>query len=302
VLNPEKIAMAVSLPLYLIILLLTPITFFFGRIKKVMLLWGDKNPEHEHPSVTEEELKYIIDEIREEGVLENEESKLVRSALDLDEITADKALVPRVNVIGAEVNADIESIKNLFLTEMYSRMPVYENNLDNILGIITQKDFFRFVLENKTDIRDIIQKVQYVSELMPVSQVLVEMQRTNTHMVIVKDQHGGTKGLITMEDIMEELFGEIYDEDDEIIVKIQKKSDKEYEVSGDLELDELLETLGLDEDAVPSIGNTVGGFVTELAGHIPEENEELVYEDLFNIRVLSIADNTVRKVYLTLLS
>ena len=153
--NPERFVLLFSTPLSICIWIMKPFIIMFSGLRKLISRLFSSSEKR--PSITEDELKYIIDEIEEEGVLEEQEGNLVRSALDFDEITVDEILIPRVNVIGVEINSSIEDIKKIFLTEMYSRMPVYEKSMDNIVGIITQKDFFKFMLDEKNNIRDIMQ-------------------------------------------------------------------------------------------------------------------------------------------------
>mgnify|MGYP000815714115 CR=1 FL=1 len=141
---------------------------------------------------------------------------------------------------------------------MYSRLPVYEKNVDNIIGVITNKSFFRLMDENKEDITEIIQDIIHLSDLKLISEALKEMQKNKTHMAVVLDQYGGTKGIITMEDIIEELVGEIYDENDEIINNFIQTGENEYEVSGELNISDMLENLNLPDNVIESAGNTIG--------------------------------------------
>ena len=242
----------------------------------------------------EDELKYIIDEIEEQGVLEEQESDLVKSALEFDEITVNEILIPRIKVVGVEKNASIEEIKNLFIEEMYSRIPVYEKSLDNIIGMITNKRFFKMLSQGGDDISEIIQDVAHFSDLKLISEALRDMQRLKTHLAVVLDQYGGTKGIITLEDIIEELVGEIYDENDEIVPHLIKISDNEFEVTGDLSISDMLEEIGLDENLIESTYTSVGGWVTELLEHIPENNETAQYGNFF-ITVLKVKEQSVEK-------
>lgn len=293
--NPERFVLLFSTPLSICIWIMKPFIIMFSGLRKLISRLFSSSEKR--PSITEDELKYIIDEIEEEGVLEEQEGNLVRSALDFDEITVDEILIPRVNVIGVEINSSIEDIKKIFLTEMYSRMPVYEKSMDNIVGIITQKDFFKFMLDEKNNIRDIMQDAFYISGLKFISQALRDMQRLKIHMAIVMDQHGGTQGIITMEDIIEELVGEIYDENDEISTSITQIDENEYEVSGEYSLNNMLEELDLPDDSIESSANSVGGWIMEILGHIPEENETIEY-GFFKITVLSVNEQSIEKIKL----
>ena len=296
--NSEKCAYFFARPLSALIVLFTPLSFIFTAIKNtVSKLYSSSEKT---PSVTEDELKCIINEIEEEGVLEESESDLVRSALDFDETIVSEILTPRVKVVGVEINSSIEEIKNVFLTEMYSRLPVYEKNIDNIVGIITQKDFFKMISENRSDIQNIIQDVVFISEFKLINDALHEMQRSKTHMSVIIDQYGGTKGIITMEDIIEELVGEIYDENDEITPLMTKISDDVYEASGELTVTEMLETLGYPGNYIATNANTVSGWIMELTGHIPDQGE-LIQNDCFEIRITEMNGKKISKIQITLI-
>ena len=296
--NSEKCAYFFAGPLSALIVLFTPLSFIFTAIKNtVSKLYSSSEKT---PSVTEDELKCIINEIEEERVLEESESDLVRSALDFDETIVSEILTPRVKVVGVEINSSIEEIKNVFLTEMYSRLPVYEKNIDNIVGIITQKDFFKMISENRSDIQNIIQDVVFISEFKLINDALHEMQRSKTHMSVIIDQYGGTKGIITMEDIIEELVGEIYDENDEITPLMTKISDDVYEASGELTVTDMLETLGYPGNYIATNANTVSGWIMELTGHIPDQGE-LIQNDCFEIRITEMNGKKISKIQITLI-
>ena len=285
--HAEQCALMFAEPLSAFMIVLKPVVMVFKVIQKLF------KPKTEQPSVTEDELKYIIDEIEEQGVLEEQESDLVRSALEFDEITVDEILIPRVNVIAIEKNTPFNEIKEKFLTDMYSRLPVYEKNIDNIIGVITNKSFFRLMNENKENISDIIQEIIHISDLKLISEALKEMQKSKMHMAVVMDQYGGTKGIITLEDIIEE----IYDENDEIIAHFVKTGDNEYEVSGELSISDMLENLDMPEDKIECSGNSVGGWIMELLGHVAVENET-VQSDIFKMTVLSMEDQKILKIRL----
>ena len=221
--NAEKLALFIASPLSVLVLLLKPAVWILNKLSSAV------GSENNSPSVTEDELKYMIDEIEEQGVIEEQESELVKSALEFDEISVNEILIPRVKIVGIEINSTIDEIKNIFSTEMYSRLPVYEKSLDDITGIITSKAFFKMLVEGKSDIREIIQDVPHIPESKLISEAMKYMQRSKVHLAVVTDQYGGTKGIITLEDIIEELVGEIYDEDDEIVTNIVRLSDNRYE-------------------------------------------------------------------------
>lgn len=292
--NAEKLALLFASPLSVLVTVLKPFVWILNKMSSIF-------KGGEAPTVTEDELKYMIDEIEEEGIIEEQESELVKSALDFDEITVGEILIPRVKVIGVEVTDSIDDIKKTFGNEMYSRMPVYEKSLDNIIGIITNKAFFKMLVEGKTDIREIIQEVPHIADTNLISEAMKLMQRAKIHLAVVTDQYGGTRGIITLEDIIEELVGEIYDEDDEIINKIVKIDDNKYESDGDAEIDDLLEILELDEESVATDYSTVGGWISDAAEHIPDAGET-VESGIFRLTAIQVNENKVEKVLIEILS
>lgn len=287
--NAEKLALAFAAPLSLLVTLFKPAVWVFNCLSN-MISKDDSNA----PSVTEDELKYMIDEIEEQGVIEEQESDLVKSALEFDDITVDKILIPRVKVVGVEITSTIDEIKELFSSEQYSRLPVYEKSMDNIIGIITNKSFFRLLLDGGDDIHPIIQEVPHIAESKPISQALRYMQRCKVHLAVVTDQYGGTKGIVTLEDIIEELVGEIYDEDDEIVTNIVRVGENRYEVAADTDIDEFTEKLGLERSLIESECASVGGWVTDLLEHIPEAGET-AESGMFRLTVLRVNEQNAEK-------
>ena len=292
--NAENISLAFASPLWALVILLKPFVWLLNKLSSLFSK-GD-----EAPTVTEDELKYMIDEIEEEGVIEEQESELVKSALEFDEISVEEILIPRVKMIGVDVTDTIDEIKATFSREMYSRLPVYEKSLDNILGIITNKAFFKMLIEGGSDIRGIIQEVPHIADTKLISEAMRSMQRSKVHLAIVTDQYGGTKGMITLEDIIEELVGEIYDEDDEIITNIVKLGENKYECAGDVNIGDLLETLGLDEDMIITEYSTVGGWITEILEHIPEAGES-AEAGVFRLTAAEVSEQSVEKVIIEIL-
>jgi len=288
--NAEKLALAFASPLSALVTFLKPAVIVFNKLASAV-----SKGEEDTPSVTEDELKYMIDEIEEQGVIEEQESELVKSALEFDDISVDKILIPRVKVVGIEHSTPIEQIKSIFTDELYSRLPVYEKSLDNIIGFITNKSFFKMLVEGKNDINTIIQEAPHISDSKLISETLRDMQRSKVHLAVVIDNYGGTKGIVTLEDIIEELVGEIYDEDDEIISSINKIAPDRYEIAGDMNIEDMLEYMGLDTDLIQTDCTTAGGWITEIMEHIPETGET-AETGIFRIRILEVSEQTVEKV------
>ncbi|MDE7365346.1 MAG: hemolysin family protein [Ruminococcus sp.] len=292
--NAEKLALFFATPLSVLVTVLKPFVWILNKMSSVF-------KGEDVPTVTEDELKYMIDEIEEEGIIEEQESELVKSALDFDETTVNEILIPRVKVIGVDITDSIDDIKDVFSSEMYSRMPVYEKSLDNIVGIITNKAFFKMLVEEKSDIREIIQEVPHIADTNLISEAMKFMQKAKVHLAVVTDQYGGTKGIITLEDIIEELVGEIYDEDDEIITNIVKISDNKYEVMGDTNIDELIDVLAIDSAVIDTDYTTVGGWVTDIMEHIPEKSETAEHGN-FRITASEVNENKVEKIIIEVLA
>lgn len=292
--NAEKCALAFSGILGGIMWLLTPISSVFLFLQRAV---SKLSKPDNSPNFTEDELKYIIDEIEDQGVLEEQESNLVRSALEFDETTVEQILLPRVKVVAVERGEDIEKIKEIFIRDRYTRLPVYDKSVDNIIGLINEKDFWAMIMDGSKSpsIEGIIQKALYVSEMKLISEVLYDMQRTKIHMAIVKDQYGGTSGIVTMEDIIEELVGEIYDENDEVIDSVVKVAENIYDVQADMNISDLLERLELPENLIETDSNTVGGWVMELFGRIPETDASIT-SGIFTVTVLESDEQSVSKV------
>lgn len=298
--NPEPICIGVSVIISFLMVIFTPFSALFILMKKGMskLLKSD-----EAPIYTEQELMAIIDEVEGEGVLEQQESNLVRSALEFDEITVDEIITPRVRVTAVDVNDGADEVRAKFLREEYSRMPVYEKTLDNIIGVITEKDFIKaYELRGKeVTVRELMQETLYFPSMLKISEVLRTMQKKKCHLSVVLDQHGGTLGIVTMEDLLEELVGEIWDESDEVKSPVTAVSENVFSVYGDVSLNSLRRFLtARDIDCeIASEAHTVGGWVLELFGKIPKSGAITETEN-FIVTVTEAAELRVNKVSIEL--
>lgn len=289
--SADSFAMFVAYPLSFIVFILTPVVTIFVGIKKGVLKLI--KPKRKQVSVTEQELKYIIEEIEDEGVLEKQESELVRSALDFDEITADEILTPRVDVVLISLDEEIETIKELFIEEHYSRLPVYKESIDDIVGVLYSKDFFTAYVRNKDfSIRDMLQSVLFVPPKKRISELFSELQKSKSHLAIVTDQYGGNMGIITLEDIIEELVGEIWDEYDEDESDFIELDENTFELSGDLRANDLPEVLRIDDLDIDTDSNTAGGWALEMLGHIPESGESFRHGRL-SVAIKEVTDNRI---------
>lgn len=294
----EKVAMFVVYPLSWLMFILTPLVWLLICLKNLVIAicGGTKDS----PSMTEEELKIIIDEIEDEGVLDESESDLVKSALEFSDITISEILIPRVNIQAVEIDDDPDSIKDAFITSHFSRLPVYEKTIDSIVGVIHEKNFFDMYINGRRDIREIIQKPLYIFGLTPISDIMKQLQRAKSHLAVVVDQYGGTQGIVTMEDIIEELVGEIYDETDEEDTSFIKLAEDEYEVSADFKIRDFLDNIEFDSDEIETDCDSVGGLVMENLDRIPEPGEEVDCGRL-HFYVVSVDEQRIQRVRISVM-
>ena len=280
--------------LRVLMFILKPFVFVFLKLKSLALKIAGGSEDS--PSVTENELKYIVESIEEEGVLEESESEMVRSALDFDEKTAEEILTPRVDVTFINISDSQEKIKDIIIENRYSRIPVYEETVDHIVGILHTRDKLESLADGKApDLRDIMQTPYFVFRTQQLSKILNAFKRTKIHLAIVTDEYGGTLGIVTMEDLLEEIVGEIWDEDEEIEHNYYKIGKGEFLVNGDIELDDLLALFDMDEDAIESDSVTVGGFILEHAGTIPHKRQS-IEADGFRFTVMEVKDQRIIRV------
>lgn len=275
----EAVALNTAIILKGLMIVLTPLSFLFIAIKTGALKL--LNIRNDSPTVTEDELKYIIEHSENEGVLEEEESEMVQSALEFDEKSAFEVLTPRVDMLALDIDDDFETNKNKILTERYSRVPVYKENLDNILGILYTRDYLEELIEGKTpDIKLLINDAFFTYKSRKLSALMNDLRKNQVNMAIVTDEYGGTLGIVTMEDLIEEIVGEIYDEDEDIEKEYTKLRENCYFVSGDLDFDQLLELTDREDFDNDTESHTVGGFIFEHMGRIPKVGDKFEIDGL----------------------
>lgn len=291
--HSEAFILIAAKPLRAIVWLLTPLTAFFAWLKSRI-----SAPPEKGPSVTEEELHYIIGSIENEGVLEEQERELVQSALDFDEIAIHEILTPRVNIVALDIDSSIEEIQKVIVEERYSRIPVYEGTIDSIIGVLYSSDFLcNLVAGVPIDLRAMLGEPLFVHRSMRLSQMLANLKAHKVNLAVVTDDYGGTLGIVTMEDVLEELVGEIWDEDDEIPTGLVKLDDRTWEVEGDYNLIDMLEQLKLAED--DSDYTTVNGWAMHIFEHIPEVGEQFTTHGL-TITVLEMDLHRIKKLGIVL--
>ncbi len=291
--HADKYALGVANFLLFLMWAMTPITAPFIRL--VRAVSGKRDEEDRPPSVTEEELKYIIETIEEEGVLDEQESELVQSALEFGDITAQEILTPRVDLVALDIADDRQTIIDTVLEEKYSRMPVYEKTVDNLIGVVKARDVLEAAMKDKVlNLRAIMTPCMFIHKTMRLSSLLGEFKRTKNHIAVVTDDYGGTLGIVTMEDVLEQLVGEIWDEDDEIEQDILMLDDGRFEVTGDMGISQFFEIIDYDNKHFESDYNTLGGWTLEKLHHIPEPGESFESDGL-QVTVAGVSDNRITK-------
>lgn len=293
--NAEAVSVMTSGPLEAIKTVLSPLVWFFIQIKR--LFTGRRSNElNIQPSVTEEELKTIIDTVEEEGVLDRQETDIIQSAIDFNNITVQEILVPRVDMAAAEANAPGSELISLCLKQGYSRIPVYEDSIDNIIGVVHVKDMLAAVAAGeKVQARRLLREVKFVYRTKRINDLLAELRREKQHLAIVTDEHGGTMGLVTMEDILEQLVGEIWDESDQAKTAVCRLDENTWQVSGNTAPEDLFEEIGFHDKNFESEYSTVGGWALEILQHIPKEGETFHYKEL-DARILKVHDKRILQV------
>ena len=271
--SPEKFAMFSAPFLKFFMALLAPINWIFGCWKK--LLAKLFNADGVNP-ITEDELLTIVEEAETEGGIDTDQSELIQNAIEFNDLEAWDVLTPRVDIKAIEIDETQDEIAELFLSTGFSRLPVYEDDLDNIVGVLNQKDFHNYIKSTDTPISEYVKPVIFVAGSMKIAQLLKRLQTVKTHIAIIVDEYGGTSGLVTMEDIIEELVGEIYDEHDAAALQdIVQQQDGSYRVLCGTNIDKMFDYFDVEEEIDAT---TVNGWVVLQIDKLPSVGDHFVYE------------------------
>ena len=287
--SPEKFAKFSAPILRVLMFILTPFNFLFSMWKKLMSVIIKSDDSH---SITEEELITIVEEAEQEGGIDEEESTLIRSAIEFSEVEAKDVYTPRIQIEGVPEDATKDEIARMFTETGYSRLPVYRESLDHIIGVIYHKDFHNYVYNTDKDISSNIRPAIFVTPNKKIDELLKELQQQKSHIAFILDEYAGTMGLVTLEDIVEELVGEIWDEHDEIVQEIVQISENEYHVLGSADIEEVFEKFDISEEIDVM---TASGWVMNVLGRIPNEGDSFVYKNL-DVTVLSMDEKRVGKI------
>lgn len=290
--SPEKFAMFSAPILKVIMILLTPLNWLFMKWKKLLSkLFKNKDTQ----SMTEEELMTIVEEAEEDGGIDEHEGELIRSAIEFNDVSVQDILTHRVDLIAIDDEMSNEEIKEVFLNNGLSRLPVYKDTIDHIIGVLHEKDFMAFLNKGGTDYHSVIQQVLFIPENMKISNLLRSLQKSKTHLAVVVDEFGGTAGIVTMEDILEELVGEIWDEHDEVVETFQKLDEVTTLVNCSADLDDLFEVLDIKQDPDSFDSTTVSGWVMEELDRLPEEGDSFAFEG-YQVTVMKVDDRRVAQI------
>ncbi len=300
-LTAERLALGYAGIVYGLIKVLTPVIFFVNKLSTGVLFLLRVDPNKKKDPITEDELRTIVEVSHEEGVIESEEKKMINNVFDFGDSVAKDIMVPRIDMVMMDVNATFEEVREIFRKEMFTRIPVYEDSTDNVIGIVNVKDFLLFDRPLKEfSLRDMLRQPVYTYEYKKTAELMIEMRKTSNNIVIVLDEYGATAGLITLEDMLEEIVGDIrdeYDTDEED--DVMEISPDEYLVNGSARLDDLNDRLELELESEDY--DSIGGLVIGLLDHLPEEGEEVIYKNL-RLSVEHLDKNRIEKIRLHIFS
>ncbi|WP_461246011.1 HlyC/CorC family transporter [Treponema sp. R6D11] len=294
--TPELTALRNAPLLRCFIFILTPVNALVGLWKKFLLLIF---PVKMNRSTTEDELLTYVEEVRQEGAINIHEEQMIRQVIEFDDLTVSDIFTPRIDVQAVSVTSTVEEIDRKFTETGFSRLPVFENTIDDIKGIIILKDFYHEVMNGHKTPTEIIKPVAFIAKTIKIRKLLKTMQTKQTHMAIIVDEYGGTLGIVTIEDIVEELVGEIWDEHEEVVEPVKKESDGSFTVLGSVSFKDMLEVVATDienEDEIPD--TTIANWIFENLGRLPQINEILTWRHL-TIKVLKVIKQRVMEVKVT---
>lgn len=296
--SADSFAMLVSGSLQFFMVILTPLTWLFGLWQKLLLKIFKPKDDN---AVTDEEILTIVRTAEEEGEIDKQESTLIHNSIDFNETLTEDILTPRVDIEAVEQNCTKDEVKEIFAKTGLSRIPVYDKDIDHIIGVLYVKDFYNKIYGNDGSVRSIIRPVIFTSEHRPIGELFRELQSKKIHMAIVLDEYGGTLGIVTMEDILEELVGEIWDEHEEVEPEIRRVGDDGYIVSGSMNLEKFFDSIG-EEYSDDEESLTVSGWLVDTAGHLPRSGEVIsVPERHLQVEVLEVNEHRIEKAQVQIL-
>lgn len=297
--HSEKLALMYAYPIDFIMKITTPFIFIVNNLSRVVLFILRVDPNAKPDAMTESELRTIVDVSHEDGVIESEEKEMIYNVFDMGDAKAKDIMVPRVHVTFADINSTYDELIEIFREDKFTRLPIYEETTDNVVGTINMKDLLLYNYNDKKEfhVRDILREAYFTYEYKSISELLVEMRQASINIAIVLDEYGETAGLITLEDLLEEIVGEIHDEYDENEEEfVRQINDREYIIEGSMNLDDLNDSLGLNLSSEDY--DSLGGFIIEHLDRLPEQGDELTTDDGIRLVVEALQKNRVESVHL----
>ncbi len=297
--NSSKLALAYIPVIRVFMTVMTPVIFIVNLLARGVLFLCRIDPDAKNNTITEDELRTIVDVSHEDGVIESEEKEMIYNVFDLGDARAKDVMVPKVHVTFADINSTYHELLEIFKEDKYTRLPVYEDTTDNVIGMINMKDLLLFENTEYFHVRDILREAYFTYEYKSISELLVEMRDASFNIAVVLDEYGETAGLITLEDILEEIVGEIHDEYDENEESfIQKLGEREYMVEGSLSLDDLNDRLELELESEDY--DSLGGFLIQCLDRLPEVGDEFTTGEGIRMVVERLDKNRVELVHIYL--
>lgn len=296
----DKLALSYGGVIYGLIWVLTPLIFLVDKIASLVLFLLHVDPNEKVSTMTENELKTYVDVSHEEGVIESEEREIIYNVFEFSDALAKDIMIPKVNMVTVNVNDDYQEVLSVFRKHMYTRLPVYEEDKDNIIGVINIKDFILTDDPDNFQVRNIMREAHFTYEYKKISDLLYEIREKTTSVTFVVNEYGMTVGMITLEDLLEEIVGEIRDEydADEMVEKIKKIDDRNYLIEGSMNLDDVNDELGLHLSSEEY--DSIGGILIENLDDLPEDGESVTLPDGTVLKVQCLDQNRIEKVLLTL--
>ena len=286
----DKFAKVAAIPLVILMVVFSPIVWVTSVVVRIVGKLWKKKDGHE-VTITEEELESLLDTAEDEGVIDEDETDLLQSALEFMDLDAADILTPRIDVVGFEINDSIEEVLKVVGETQFSRFPVYEKTIDHVVGILYAKHLLKELVHNKdAQLKDFILEPVYIPKTMRLHEIMDEFRQNQTHMTIVADEYGGIMGIVTMEDVLEQLVGEIWDENDDIVNYWQEIDENRYECAGEMNLTEFFDNLDMDDEELETSCATVGGWATENIGSMPVPFDSFDYEN-YTIMVKHVDEN-----------
>ena len=297
--HAEKMALIYAPIISIFMKVMTPVIFIINGLSIGVLFLLRVDPNAKNDLMTETELRTIVDVSHEDGVIESDEREMIYNVFDLGDAKAKDVMVPRVHVTFADVNSTYEELLDIFREDKFTRLPIFEDTTDNVVGTINMKDLLLYDNTKEFHIRDILREAYFTYEYKSISELLVEMRQASFNIAIVLDEYGETAGLITLEDILEEIVGEIHDEDDENEEDfVQEVTEREYIIEGSMNLDDLNDRLDLDLNSEEY--DSLGGFIIERLDRLPEAGDSIVTEEGIRMVVEKLDKNRIEKVHVYL--